>query len=359
MDPLISPLLYLAAAVLGLMVVTDYNTVYVETVEVPESLTQVGYSGEVVRQRVMDNILAIERQAHTRRTARRLALQAEPGALESIAEYLQITPIVRTLQGSAGLLEYVADADIVANADQLVLTLEVRHRDGRRMDVTLRRPVADIEPLLNDGAHALMFAMQPSTLCAALLRHAIGYHATSYDEARRCVDKALTNNLGSTDWLHNLAGVVRFLQGDQAAAFDHFRQAIDLNPDLSPALLNVGVLHALNGRHEDAIKSFETVLRKPTLDNSPQTYAANYVEWGESLAALGRSREAGSLYVKAIRADPLYVEAYERLAEAIRPDPRADELQRRADLARQKEEQIYTENLVGVIQYRGAAKMVP
>jgi tetratricopeptide (TPR) repeat protein len=119
----------------------------------------------------------------------------------------------------------------------------------------------------------------------------------------------------------------------------------------------MGVLHALNGRHEDAIKSFETVLRKPTLDDSPQTYAANYVEWGESLAALGKSREAVPLYVKAIRSDPLYVEAYERLAVAMGPGPWADELQRLAGIGLQKHEQIYTENRVGVIQYRGAAKI--
>jgi tetratricopeptide (TPR) repeat protein len=125
---------------------------------------------------------------------------------------------------------------------------------------------------------------------------------------------------------------------------------LHINSDFSPALLNLGILFAHNGRHEEAIRAYATVFRRATRGESPQTYAATYTEWGNSLMALGRRQEAVERYGDAVRADPRYAPAYTFWAAALEPGPEAERLRAAGRRIEQANDQLYTENLVGVIR---------
>jgi tetratricopeptide (TPR) repeat protein len=188
------------------------------------------------------------------------------------------------------------------------MRLHFRHRGGQRIMVTITRPVAEIDAMLEDAATAVLRVIDSQILCTLRLREGLTASPRTRDEAQSCVTMTLpTAAARDRVWLLNLQGVIAFIRGDHAGATYAFRQALHIDPDFSPALLNVGILFAQNGRHEDAIRAYSTVFRRATRGESPQTYAATYTEWGNSLVALDRPEEARQRYADAVRGPPICV----------------------------------------------------
>ena len=61
---------------------------------------------------------------------------------------------------------------------------------------------------------------------------------------------------------HARLGLELGRQGDDAAALEHFAQAVRLKPDLLEARLNLGIALMKQGRQADAITEFNEVLRR-------------------------------------------------------------------------------------------------
>jgi tetratricopeptide (TPR) repeat protein len=347
---LFAPLLIAGGVLLGIAV-ADTQEVYFRELLVPPTFTQRGYSQAVALQRIHDNLLALERRARTRPETQRLETESEAGPLGLIAQYLNITLIARALQDSSRLIEYTINGSIVQNGDQHTMHIRIAHRDGQRLELVLNQPTADIEGLLQDAAVAILSIIDPHILCTIRLRDGLGTTPPNLAPARDCVANTMpTASRDDRVWLFNLAGVIAFLEHDHAGSVAAFRTALHLDPDFSPALLNLGILLAENGRHEEAIHAFRTVFRRVTRGESPQTYAATYTEWGNSLMALGRPEEARERYADAVRADPRYALAYFFWANSLPPGPQAEALRRRGEAAQRANDQLYTENLVGVIR---------
>jgi tetratricopeptide (TPR) repeat protein len=347
---LISPLLIAGGVLLGIAV-ADTQEVYIRDLVVPPSFTQRGYSVAVTERRIHDGLLLLERQARTRPETQRLETESETGPLGLIAQHLNITLIARALQESSRLIEYTISGSVVQDGEQHVMRLAILHRSGQRMLVTLTRPVAEIEPMLADAASAILRVIDPHILCTIKLREGLAASPRNLAPARECV--AETMSAASREdqvWLHNLAGVIAFMEADNAGALASFRAALHIDRDFSPALLNLGILLAQSGRHADAIRAFQTVFRRETRGESTQTYAAAYAEWGNSLMALDRPEEARARYADAVRADPRYALAYFFWADSLPPGPQAEALRRRGEAAQRANDQVYTENLVGVIR---------
>ena len=350
LSSLLAPILLAGGVLLGIAVV-DTQEVYFRELLVSPSFTQRGYSSAVSLQRIHDNLLALERRARTRPETQRLETESEAGPLGLIAQYLNITLIARALQDSSRLIEYTINGSVVQDGDQHTMHIRIAHRDGQRLELVLHRPVAEIEPLLQDAATAILSIIDPHILCTKKLREGLTATPPNLADAHACIASTMpTASRDDRMWLFNLSGVIAFMEHDHAGAVDSFRSALHLDPDFSPALLNVGILLAENGRHEEAIHAFRTVFRRVSRGESPQTYAATYSEWGNSLMALGRPDEARARYADAVRADPRYALAYFFWANSLPPGPEADAIRRRGEAAQRANDQLYTENLVGVIR---------
>jgi tetratricopeptide (TPR) repeat protein len=347
---LFAPILVAAGVLLGIAV-ADTQEVFIRDLLVPPSFTQRGYSVEVTETRIHQDLLALERQAQTRPETQRLATESETGPLGLIAQYLNLTLVARALQDSTRLIEYTITGSIVLDGTQHVMRLAISHRGGQRMLVTISRPEAEIEPLLQDAASAIMRVIDPHILCTIKLREGLTTTPRNLEEARSCVQSSMATAARADQvWLYNLLGVIAFIDNDHAGALGAFRAALRIDRDFSPAMLNLGILLAQNGRHEDAIRAYSAVFDRESRGESRQTYAATYTEWGNSLMALGRQPEALRRYGDAVRTDPRYALAYFFWADALQAGGEADDLRRRGTLAQQRNDQIYTENLVGFIR---------
>ena len=354
---LLSPLILGIGVLMG-VIILDTRTIYIRGFDVPSSVSQAGYSGRVFERKMVDEIRLIERVARTRPETRRLSIDSEKSSLDLIAEYVGIEPLVRAIQGSSTLLEYAVAGEIVADGDNLVLSMRVTHFGGDLTEVRISKPKGEIDELVSEAAQRLVRAVDPQILCAALLR--TGFSATPIDvgPAEQCIIEAMrTATYKDRPWLWTLAGVTHFVKRDHAAAARYFVQALKLDPVFSPALLNIGILYALDGRHDEAIKAYTLVFAQPSPEDSPQTYAAAYVAWGDSLLALGRPGDAQGRYAQAIKADPYFLLGYERMLEMAPPGRGADALRDKAASVARQADQLYTENILGFV--REAAKPRP
>ena len=159
-------------------------------------------------------------------------------------------------------------------------------------------------------------------------------------------------------WLLNLQGVVAFIDGRQEAAAQHFRGALRRSPTFSPALLNLGILYAQNGRFDKAIGYFQRVVAVDLPRDAPQTYAAAYTEWADALAQLGRPDDADAAFRLATQTDPLYAEAYIRWAAHTADPTRAAELKKTGEAIAKKYGDVYADNLIGKLRDAAARSSI-
>jgi len=349
LSDLVTPLILAVTALLGAAVL-DARTVYVYQFHVPEHMSWAGYAEGVLEQKILDELRVIERAAVTRPETRSFTLDSEKkGTLDLMAAYAGVEPLVRAIQSSSELLEYTIMGEVVEVDQNYVLTMRIKHYGGQLTEVHVTRSQTDVDGLIAEAARAVIHVVDPQILCAALLRTALDQRPLNIVPAEKCILDSLPRaSYQDRVWLWNLAGVIEFLKGDRAKAAHRLAQALRLSPDFSPALLNLGILYAIEGRHEEAVKAYKMVFRRETPDDSPQTSAATYTEWGTSLVALGDIKGAEEKYAAAIKVDPHYVPAYQRWANLL-PGPQAKALRDRATRVARRGPGVYTENLLGVV----------
>src|SRR5262245_26342192 len=185
------PTLLLAAGILIGVNVASTQDAHIRTLTVPSAWTSMGLPPEVVELRVRNNILAIERQAHIRPEHRRLTTHAERSGLQLLGDYLNLTPISRMVQDASGLLEYVVIGSIARIGESHVVQLMFRRADGQQMLVTISRPAAEIDEILQDTALAFIRVVDPQVLCTLHLREGLQGDPRGVDAAQGCIADTL------------------------------------------------------------------------------------------------------------------------------------------------------------------------
>lgn len=344
---------------LGLMaaeVALDSRTVSFQSMNVPSSVSSQGYSADVAQQRITSAALAFARDARTFSEVQQVQSAGSENPIELIAGYLGMKPLLQATQQSLGGLEYRVAADIVVEGPQLVLRMRSTRFDGRTTTARVSRNANEIEALLTDGGFMLLRLVDPQIACAAVLRRSAGQGSPDWMSTMRCVEEALPA-AGPEDalWLYNLLGVTRVLAQDLMGAASAFRSALAIEPDFSPALLNMGILFAAANRHEDAMRAYQTVFRRRVDSDSPQTYAATRTMMAMSLERLGREQEALHHLRLAIRAAPGYaLPKLLLLARVPEGSPEAALIRRAiahsgGRAAQDPHAEIYTDNLLGMM----------
>jgi tetratricopeptide (TPR) repeat protein len=172
-----------------------------------------------------------------------------------------------------------------------------------------------------------------------------------YEQAAAHYQAALALNPASATAENNLARVLH-TQGRMAEAMEHYEAALKLNPGLAPAHNNLGVLLLQQGRLDEGVGHLREAVRLLPRDAESQYNLALglnqqenwkeaavifaslapggpndpklHCEYGLALAHLGQTREAMSHYARALRLQPDYPEALERLAWIAATDPRPE-----------------------------------
>lgn len=359
------PLLVVASLFSG-VAATDFRSLFIETISVPESMKNRGYTPIVFIRMMNDKLLAIEATAKTRTEAQRLRTEDEKGIVAATVDMLSLTPLVRAVQVSSNLIEFRVNGEIVEAGSDYLLRLRLDRYGKKVAKIEVTKPQNEVHALADLGAERIMQFTDPQVFCAAIMQsEATRLVPTNGKFLFTKTDQCITETLPTAQdddrlWLLNLQGVVAFVEGRQLDAGKHFRSVIRLNPDFSPALLNLGILYAHAGRPQKAVGYFEQVLHKQLPSDSPQIFAATYTEWADALVDLGQPMEAEAMFRRAAEADPHYAEAYYRWARHTRDSAMAAKLQALGDaVAQEQHGALYTENLVGRLRTAAAQARTP
>ena len=139
------------------------------------------------------------------------------------------------------------------------------------------------------------------------------------EEAMEHYRKAIQINPNNFEAQLNNLGIALAAKGRLDEAIENYRKAIQINPNYFEALNNLGIALAAKGRWDEAIENYHQAIQ--INPNFPE--ALNNL--GNALAAKGRFDEAIENYRKAIQINPNYAEALNNLGNALAAQGRFEE----------------------------------
>jgi len=138
---------------------------------------------------------------------------------------------------------------------------------------------------------------------------ALAYLAMQRTEAARLVLNQVLESTRDAEVL-DLLGQIAMRDGEPRKAIASFQEAIQRDPGLADAHLNLGVLYHDAGDYEAAIAEFQAAIRLLP------GYRDAHLDLGNSLRKLGRFAEAEEAYRKALKLDPDCADCYFNLGVA-------------------------------------------
>ena len=341
-------------AAFSLAVFNNPEAVNIEGISVPASVAgKSGLTQDIVIKRLADRMHDIEQQAQTRVGGKEVMVQDSGGSAAVLGEYFGLTPLLRVVQTSFGLIPYTLSGEVVQDAKGLVIIL--RGNDNKTAHSTLIHQTAaadDLSGLIDKAAYEAVRAVDPSLLASYQFKK--DFLTRDFTKTETIIHRALaSDDTRSHKWMYNLWGIVLYQQADNDGAREKFNEALELDPHFVSATFNLGVLLARQGRHAEAISKFNEVIRDWQRTDPIETLAAAYTEWGFSLALLGRVDHAYAWFRKAAEIAPDFSDVYTTWAEVLsasgHPDAAREKTARALELA--PVEKVYTDNLVGRIQH--------
>ena len=343
---------FTALGVFSLAVIGNVEGVNVESISVPSAVSsKSGFTSDVVVTRLVDRIQKIEQQAETTATAKEVMANDEGGTVAVLGEFFELTPLLRAVQTTFGLIPYSFSGEIVANGDNLEMVL--RGRDTRHHETTIHEEVEgrDVPKLIDKVAYEAVRMIDPYMLAAYQFRK--DYRVRDFTTTESVIRRALADpEARDRKWLLNLWGVVLYQDSDRDGAIDKFREALEDDPNFASALFNWGVVLARQGKQQDAIDKFQSVVVGWKPGDPVETLAAAYTEWGFTLALLGHPDRAYDKFRRAVEVYPQLSDIYTSWAEVLSAQGHPEEAQKKTAQALELApvERVYTENLIGRVQ---------
>lgn len=350
---------FILAGLITAQTALDGRTFSFPTMTGPHALADQGYNPELIKSRIMLEAHSLVSRSQSRDQATDFAVSNADGPPEIIAKQLGLQPALDAAQNYVGRLSYSIVGSVVDRGSEYQLVLTSTRFDGRVVQATMHRPKTDVDLLIKDAGYALIHMVSPHLACASRLQEARYAMANApFDGTRvmECIDKALPSSLDNEKvWLLNLQGITYALEGKRDAAFSSLKGALTIEPNFSPALVNVGIMFAMNGQPEQARKAYREVFKKRLSSDSAQTYSSAHALWGLSLEKLGNKKRALEHYWLAVRADPNFPIAQQILLDHLPPDsPDAQAIRNNLKYMDSAEGlgRVYTENLLGFIDFK-------
>jgi tetratricopeptide (TPR) repeat protein len=130
---------------------------------------------------------------------------------------------------------------------------------------------------------------------------------------------AALNGIVETPQAHRERGLDAAALGNWAEAVQHFRLAVEAEPDYAAMRVNLGAALERVGEARAALEQYEAAL-----DLDPRLAEAHYGA-GDLFERAGREQEAVEHYRAAVAENPTFVVAHARLADALRRTDRVEE----------------------------------
>jgi tetratricopeptide (TPR) repeat protein len=243
--------LLLVSAVLVGIAALLYNAsrsrvLVVEAFQVPAALDQRGLSGRVIGSRVLDRLAELQRQTESTRAESSYSNNWESDIQIAIPETgISVGEAWRYLRAWLGT-ETRVGGEVVQTATGLSITT----RAGSLSGGTVEGPEADLDQLVQQAAESIYRVTQP-------YRFAISLPAERVAERLQILQLLVDHeDLLERKWAYSGLSVTYRSIGDLPRAIVAAQSAVALDPDMIPALGNLGLAQMQLGHEEAAIAAF-------------------------------------------------------------------------------------------------------
>ncbi len=140
-------------------------------------------------------------------------------------------------------------------------------------------------------------------------RAIIHFNNAEYDQALAALKEAIESDPENPELLANMAHVEASM-GDLEAAEGHFKKALDMNPDLEPAISGLGTVMMMSGRTGDSIDFLQKYL-----EDGENTSVGAMVALSRAYSLQGEHAKALELLKKAEKVAPEHPELVREFAK--------------------------------------------
>jgi tetratricopeptide (TPR) repeat protein len=281
------------------------ETVHIDPIGVPPSLAEDGFTGEVLAQRLMDQIIEIQAKASTTMPKRKIGVA-----------FLQTDFVVPGVGFSVGTAAgFVGEmlgtrrtrvrGEFTRQDDLYVLTLRVDGREAiARTDPVARK---DLDKALKSGAEKIVRVSEPYVLASY-------YYDVDKTLALAEADEIIKNggdDVESVVRSYNLRGLIFADRKQVEEAIGNYRTAIEIDPEFSLSYGNLAAAFEDSKRIDEALAVYRTLV---TIEQSP----AAYNNLARLLVEKNEVDEAIEYYRKAIALDQSIAILHSNLGEAFR-----------------------------------------
>ena len=231
------------------------SSLVIEEFQVPPGLAQRGLNGRVVSARVLDRLAQLQRETESMRGEKSYAENWQDDIKLDIPQTgVSLGEAWRTMKGWLGQQTRIG-GEIVETPAGLAITT----RAGSLSGGTVEGPAADVEALLGKAAKAIYKATQP-------YRYAISLPPEEVTETEQVL-LGLTGDPSPLErkWAYSGLSATYRSFGQPARALAMAKRALAIDPELLPALGNLGRSSANLGHDEamlDAFRRFEKAYHK-------------------------------------------------------------------------------------------------
>jgi tetratricopeptide (TPR) repeat protein len=294
----ISLVLVLAIAALVFAFVKEIRreAIYLDPIDVPEDLAKRGFSADVVTERLLDHVRAIQAAANTSKPSQGVDSSATQVDIQVPGGQLSMKSIVRYARSLFDLPEQHFTGEITR--EDATFSLLLRVRDRRRVTVVAEGLSAtNVDALLKLGGEALVRATDPYVLASYYFL--LEEKGLRYERTLATINYVLTHPPQSDDvWAWNLWGLVLERQGKREEAIVKYRRSIAADPAVSPAYVNLVGALIDSGKREEAAQLLNEAVSK--VRASPMLMR----RMGDSYQQLRKPALALDMYRRVLEIDP-------------------------------------------------------
>lgn len=308
----------LLAAVMGYQVATgSVGSVLLHPTEVPPSMEERGFSGEVFNRLVLEEIDRHEFIAGSDFGTQTVQTERSDFNVDLEIAEISLTPVRNAAFRTLGFIQFEFDGAVVEAGERLEMHMAGNAR-GRSTSTVLSAPKEDPAALVRATAEYMLTSIDPMNA----LKVQFGADAESRDFTKTLAlaDKAQFHlPLEVHPQLFNLVGRAYHLAGRTKEAADMYSRSHELDPNYAAPLANLAVMSEASG---DMAKSREYTKKALALDPLMPHF---YRDWGRAYAEAGLYGRCVSNYERFLKLGEPKAEDYYRMAVCLRETGRTDD----------------------------------
>lgn len=233
------------------------SAIIVEPIRVPDELAKSGYTSEILAQRLMDNMFAIQQQAATKKEGAQVTPEWQRFDMEVPGSGITIGTIGNVLRESLGIQEQKITGEVISSNSGLQLRL--RLLGTRQFSDSVSQESDEVETLLKASAEQAVQLIEPFMYASYL------YANGQTDELNKALDYCQVHCSDEDNkWAHNLRGVLQADKKNWDGAIKGYQSALEVDPRFAIAYHNWAL--ALLEKDQPTM-AYEKLLKAERLDS--------------------------------------------------------------------------------------------